>query len=263
MSAVWRRAVAFSVLIHLPYVISSSTSYQRGDTVPLYANKARYSFVRPSKTETWNSKSFGQVGPFANPSEQYEYYTLPFCAPKVFFSFCCIIREDFWSAKAGLNFSGWGTEKPAFGRGLGWRSDDENFIFSSVPGYLNYRISHNRFFPTAFHCSSIWGQKVVHIHAQAQWYWSIPEGNRWRVLFWIHLRYDILRSHLDLCALTTSAWADDLPIWGFIGEKEVQRRNGEERTNYYLFTHYIFSVTHNGQKVEWRVDSSVIIAESL
>ena len=23
-----------------------------------------------------------QVGPFANPSEQYEYYTLPFCAPK-------------------------------------------------------------------------------------------------------------------------------------------------------------------------------------
>ena len=204
MSAVWRRAVAFSVLIHLPYVLSSSTSYQRGDTVPLYANKARYSFVRPSKTETWNSKSFGQVGPFANPSEQYEYYTLPFCAPKVCFSFCCIIREDFWSAKAGLNFSGWGTEKPAFGRGLGWRSDDENFIFSSVPGYLNYRISHNRFFPTAFHCSSIWGQKVVHIHAQAQWYWSIPEGNRWRVLFWIHLRYDILRSHLDLSALTTS-----------------------------------------------------------
>ena len=45
MSAVWRRAVAFSVLIHLPYVISSSTSYQRGDTVPLYANKARYSFL--------------------------------------------------------------------------------------------------------------------------------------------------------------------------------------------------------------------------
>jgi hypothetical protein len=23
-----------------------------------------------------------QVGPFANPSEQYEYYSLPFCAPK-------------------------------------------------------------------------------------------------------------------------------------------------------------------------------------
>ena len=23
-----------------------------------------------------------QVGPYGNPSEQYEYYTLPFCAPK-------------------------------------------------------------------------------------------------------------------------------------------------------------------------------------
>ncbi len=34
---------------------------QKGDPVPLYANK---------------------VGPFANPSEQYEFYTLPFCAPK-------------------------------------------------------------------------------------------------------------------------------------------------------------------------------------
>ena len=30
-----------------------------------------------------HSKAFYQVGPFANPSEQYEYYTLPFCAPKV------------------------------------------------------------------------------------------------------------------------------------------------------------------------------------
>ncbi|KAJ1490351.1 hypothetical protein T484DRAFT_1743590 [Baffinella frigidus] len=40
---------------------ASGTKYRRGDNVPLYANK---------------------VGPFANPSEQYEYYSLPFCAPK-------------------------------------------------------------------------------------------------------------------------------------------------------------------------------------
>lgn len=39
----------------------ANNKYKRGDNVPLYANK---------------------VGPFANPSEQYEYYTLPFCAPK-------------------------------------------------------------------------------------------------------------------------------------------------------------------------------------
>ena len=35
-------------------------SYTQGDLLPLYANK---------------------VGPFANPSETYEYYTLPFCKP--------------------------------------------------------------------------------------------------------------------------------------------------------------------------------------
>ena len=52
-----------------------------------------------------------------------------------------------------------------------------------------------------------------------------------------------------LLLIAKQNWADDIPIWGFIGEKEVQRRNGEERSNYYLFTHYIFSVTHNGKKV--------------
>jgi hypothetical protein len=42
---------------------------------------------------------------------------------------------------------------------------------------------------------------------------------------------------------------DDLPVWGFIGEKETMRKNGEERTSYHLFTHYIFSITYNGNQV--------------
>ena len=42
--------------------LPGNVEYKKGDPVPLYANK---------------------VGPFANPSEQYEFYTLPFCAPKV------------------------------------------------------------------------------------------------------------------------------------------------------------------------------------
>lgn len=43
--------------------------------------------------------------------------------------------------------------------------------------------------------------------------------------------------------------ADDLPVWGFIGEKESEIVHGAEQNVYYLFTHYIFSITHNGDQV--------------
>jgi hypothetical protein len=43
--------------------------------------------------------------------------------------------------------------------------------------------------------------------------------------------------------------ADDLPVWGFIGEKETEIVHGVEQNVYYLFTHYIFSITHNGDQV--------------
>jgi len=57
-----RAALALVALVLLPsFGAAQSTKYKKGDAVPLFANK---------------------VGPFANPSEQYEYYTLPFCAPK-------------------------------------------------------------------------------------------------------------------------------------------------------------------------------------
>jgi hypothetical protein len=45
------------------------------------------------------------------------------------------------------------------------------------------------------------------------------------------------------------ACADDLPVWGFIGEKETEIVHGVEQNVYYLFTHYIFSITHNGDQV--------------
>ena len=61
-------AIFLAALVFLIYNSDGSAQsltgnmvYKKGDPVPLYANK---------------------VGPFANPSEQYEFYTLPFCAPK-------------------------------------------------------------------------------------------------------------------------------------------------------------------------------------
>ena len=47
----------------------------------------------------------------------------------------------------------------------------------------------------------------------------------------------------------TTLLADDLPVWGFIGEKETEIVHGAEQNVYYLFTHYIFSITHNGDQV--------------
>jgi hypothetical protein len=99
------------------FVASQATKYSKGDHVPLFANKVHLNFPTcgmlladhrsfvsnylssrgKSGTSHLASKPFAppnvplftlraplvtQVGPFANPSEQYEYYTLPFCAPK-------------------------------------------------------------------------------------------------------------------------------------------------------------------------------------
>eukprot|EP00960_Hanusia_phi_P026788 746463-Hanusia_phi.AAC.12 len=61
MSKACGEFLVLSWLLALALVSSQSAKYQKGDPVPLFANK---------------------VGPFANPSEQYEYYTLPFCAPR-------------------------------------------------------------------------------------------------------------------------------------------------------------------------------------
>jgi hypothetical protein len=49
-----------------------------------------------------------------------------------------------------------------------------------------------------------------------------------------------------------------LPVWGFIGEKEGSLEEGDSKVSYYLFTHYIFSITHNGEgqiiEVNWEHD---------
>jgi hypothetical protein len=38
-------------------------------------------------------------------------------------------------------------------------------------------------------------------------------------------------------------------VWGFIGEKETEVEHGREKTVYHLFTHYIFSIHHNGEHI--------------
>eukprot|EP00775_Hariotina_reticulata_P009632 gene9632-9792_t len=50
-----------SIVLQSRRLLGSSGKYKIGDEVPLWASK---------------------VGPFANPSETYEYYKLPFCKPK-------------------------------------------------------------------------------------------------------------------------------------------------------------------------------------
>merc|ERR1711871_165443 len=55
-----RAAGALSLWLVWCVALALCAEHEEGDSIPLYANK---------------------VGPYANPTEQYEYYTLPFCAP--------------------------------------------------------------------------------------------------------------------------------------------------------------------------------------
>jgi len=40
---------------------------------------------------------------------------------------------------------------------------------------------------------------------------------------------------------------DDLPLWGFIGDVVTNLVDGRNVTSYHLFTHYIFTMTQNGE----------------
>jgi hypothetical protein len=42
---------------------------------------------------------------------------------------------------------------------------------------------------------------------------------------------------------------DDIPVQGFIGDKTTEVVNGRNVTMYSLFTHYIFTIGHNGEEV--------------
>lgn len=42
---------------------------------------------------------------------------------------------------------------------------------------------------------------------------------------------------------------DDLPVQGFVGDKSTEVVNGRNVTMYSLFTHYIFTIGHNGEEV--------------
>lgn len=59
--------------------------YQQGSAVELFANKARplpVALAAPAPPPNTSAAGLAaQVGPFANPSEVYSFYNLPFCAP--------------------------------------------------------------------------------------------------------------------------------------------------------------------------------------
>jgi len=154
---------------------AQSAKYSKGDHVPLFANK---------------------VGPFANPSEQYEYYTLPFCAPKT------EIRKN-----------------QHLGEVLaGDRMMETLFKLPFLDSFAHKRV-----------CSYHLRPKDIQRFQDA-----IDQDYYFEFIY------------------------DDLPVWGFIGEKETTLVDGKNEVSYFLFTHYIFSVTHNGQgqviEVNWEHD---------
>jgi len=166
--------LAACVLAAALLVCGSSTEYKRGDPVPLFANK---------------------VGPFANPSEQYEYYTLPFCAPR---------EEERKSQHLGEVLAGDRMMKTLY----------------QLPFLIEFT-----------------GRKLCSYTLDPpdiEAFQNAIDGD-----FYFEFIYD------------------DLPVWGFIGEKETEIVHGSEQTVYYLFTHYIFSITHNGNQiieVNWEHD---------
>ncbi len=65
--------------------------YSDTDSVPFYVNK---------------------IGPYSNPSESYEYYSLPFCPPEEVHHKHASIGEDFtgdhkMNARYDIRFNGW------------------------------------------------------------------------------------------------------------------------------------------------------------
>mmetsp|Transcript_10305 Transcript_10305/g.24091 ORF Transcript_10305/g.24091 Transcript_10305/m.24091 type:complete len:597 (+) Transcript_10305:111-1901(+) len=145
---------------------AQSAKYSKGDHVPLFANK---------------------VGPFANPSEQYEYYTLPFCAPKT------EIRKN-----------------QHLGEVLaGDRMMETLFKLPFLDSFAHKRV-----------CSYHLRPKDIQRFQDA-----IDQDYYFEFIY------------------------DDIPLWGFIGDKSYELVGGENVTMYSLFTHYIFTIAHNGDEV--------------
>ena len=174
-------AIFLAALVFLIYNSDGSAQsltgnmvYKKGDPVPLYANK---------------------VGPFANPSEQYEFYTLPFCAPK---------EEE----RKGLHL----------GEVLG--GDRMMKSLYSLPFLVK--------FTARTLCSYTLQPKEIELFQRA-----IDADYFFELIY------------------------DGIPVRGFIGERKKEIIHGETVTAYHLFTHYIFSISHNGEKilgVRWEHD---------
>merc|ERR1719478_1349986 len=181
-----RAAAAVLVsLCALQAVAANGRVYHRGDNVLLYANK---------------------VGPYGNPSEQYEYYTLPFCAPK---------EEERKPHHLGEILVGDRMMKTLY--------------------VLPFLIS----FEKRTLCSYTLKSKEIEMFQKA-----IDEDYYFEMFY------------------------DDLPVHGFIGEKTTEVVNGANVTMYSLYTHYIFTIGHNGEQVleiQWGHDpqSNLDITDSV
>jgi hypothetical protein len=142
--------------------------YKEGDLLPLWANK---------------------VGPFANPSETYEYYTLPFCKPA---------EEVRKSLDLGGAIGGDRLMQTTFE--IHFKTDREKDAVCSSPPTLERD-----------------QLKMFHKAVDEDYYFEF--------------------------------FCDDLPLWGFVGDKETVESGGKNYTLYYLFAHYIFTLSYNGDKV--------------
>ena len=164
------RALFFLVLSILSSLVSAQENtglaHKRGGHVPLYANK---------------------VGPFANPSEQYEFYTLPFCAPR---------EEERKSQHLGENLGG-----DRMMRSLYTLPFLVKFIGRTLCSYTLQPSEIEAF------------QRAI----AADYYFE--------------LIYD---GH---------------PVRGFVGEHKNELIHGERVPTFRLFTHSIFTIIHDGERV--------------
>lgn len=128
-----------------------------------------------------------KIGPYANPSETYEYYSLPFCPPDN-------IKHK--HASLGEDFVG-----------------DHKF---NARYDVRFRVN-------------IQFQTLCKVHLTKEEVQQFKEAID--KLYYFELIYD------------------NLPVRGFVGTFSVERRNGVEYKQYYLFKHLNFHILYNGDQV--------------
>mmetsp|Transcript_12122 Transcript_12122/g.21462 ORF Transcript_12122/g.21462 Transcript_12122/m.21462 type:complete len:587 (-) Transcript_12122:544-2304(-) len=156
------RAVGALLLLALASKAAAVTSYKKDDEIPLWANK---------------------IGPFSNPTETYQYVTLPFCMP------------------ADLKYKL---------EDLGEVLEGDRLV--DTPYVIKYQVNVD---------NQVLCKKSLSMEDLEAF------RNAVRQDFYFQMYYD------------------DLPVWGFIGKMEKVKG----AIKLYLFTHFHFELSHNGDNV--------------